>query len=61
MRSLKKLMDERDEAPSPEKAAAPEISPPVIKAERAEEEIFEEAKKKDEIISGVRSHLLDKK
>lgn len=56
MRSLRKLMDKRDEAPSPEKAAAPEISPPIVDSERAEEEIFEEAKKKDEIISSVRTH-----
>jgi hypothetical protein len=61
MRSLKKLLDERDEIQSPEKAAAPEISPPIIDSERAEERIFEEAKKKDEIISGVRTGLKSKK
>lgn len=61
MRSLRKLLGDRDEAPSPEKAAAPDISPPVINSERAEEEIFEEAKKKDAIISGYRTHLGNKK
>ena len=57
MRSLRKLLGDRDEAPSPEKAAAPDISPPVIDSERAEEDIFEEAKKKNAVISEVRTHL----
>jgi hypothetical protein len=61
MRSLKKLMDERDEVPSPEKAAAPDISPPITEAERAEERIFEEAKRKDQIPAGIRKSLRDKK
>jgi hypothetical protein len=61
MRSLKKLMDERDEVPSPEKAAAPDISPPLIEAERAEEQLFEEAKRKDQIPSGIRKSLRNKK
>jgi hypothetical protein len=61
MRSLKKLMDERGEAPSPEKAAAPDISPPITDAERAEERIFEEAKRKDSIPSGIRKRVGNKK
>ncbi|WP_325377089.1 hypothetical protein [Methanocella sp.] len=61
MRSLRKLLGDRDEAPCPEKAAAPDISPPVIDSERAEEEIFEDAKKKNTVISGIRTHLGDKK
>jgi hypothetical protein len=63
MRSLKKLMDERDESPSPspEKAAAPDISPPIIDSERAEERIYEEAKHRGHIVSGVRRGLKNKK
>jgi hypothetical protein len=61
MRSLKKIFGDRDEAQSPEKAAAPDISPPIVDSERAEQRIFEEAKKKDRIISGYRTRIGDKK
>lgn len=54
-------MGERDRAPSPEEENAPNISPPIIGAERAEQRIFEEAKKKDMVISSYRTRIGDKK
>ncbi len=54
-------MGDPHRAPSPDKEGEFEPEPPVIKAERAEEQIFEEAKEKDEIISGVRKKILDNK
>ncbi len=59
MRSLINLLDQRDVAPSPVEKNEP--SPPIIGAERAEERIFEEAKKKGSIISGVRTKIGDRK
>lgn len=61
LRSLRRLLGERDRAPSPEEENAPNISPPIIGAERAEQRIFEEAKKKDMVISSYRTRIGDKK
>ncbi len=58
MRSLINLLDQRDVAPSPVEEGP---SPPIIGAERAEERIYEEAKKKGSIISGVRTKIGGKK
>jgi len=52
-------LGERDRAPSPEEENAP--GKPIIGAERAEQRIFEEAKKKDRVISGYRTRIGDKK
>lgn len=59
LRSLKKILGDRGRAPSPEKENAP--GKPIIGAERAEQRIFEEAKKKDMVISGYRTRIGDKK
>lgn len=59
LRSLRRLLGERDRAPSPEEENAP--GKPIIGAERAEQRIFEEAKKKDRVISGYRTRIGDKK
>ncbi len=59
MRSMSNIVGDRHKAPDKEDEFEPE--PPVIKAERAEERIFEEAKEKDEIISGIRKKIGDSK
>lgn len=57
MRSLDKIIPHKDVAPKPEKEHVIESKQPIIKAERVEEERFEEARKKYEIISGVRTKI----
>ena len=54
-------MGDRHKAPSPDKEDEFEPTPPIIGAERAEEHIFEEAKEKDEIVSGIRKKIADNK
>lgn len=61
MRSLRKIFEKSGEKPSRDNTGIEIIHPPKTEAERAEERIFEEAKKKDKIISDYRRGIGDKK
>jgi hypothetical protein len=62
MAERSRLNIQNNEQRAPKKEKEPDFStPPFTNAERAEEKRYKEALKKDKIISGVRTRVINKK